>query len=234
MSEETAQWGFSARAKRRRRSLVPLAGLMGVALIATAIMGLFGVYRADRGHEANLARLERMTAGLDTARRAQIHFKKQVQEWKNILLRGDDPALHARYREALRAEATKVEGALTALAGDEFGPDLPRDAVGGLLAEHARLNAAYERALADRGTGGDFDGRAVDRGVRGIDRDLDDRLDALADRIAAEVVAVNRAVLERSRERYAEQQRLSSIGLAVTVSLMGLFLVLAMRAERKP
>ena len=36
----------------------------------------------------------------DTTRQAQADFKGQVQEWKDILVRGHDPANMTKYREA--------------------------------------------------------------------------------------------------------------------------------------
>lgn len=90
------------------RTLVPLAGLLGVVIVTTALIGLFGLHYAHKGYKADMHRVEAMMIRLDEARGAQVHFKKQVQEWKNLLLRGGDPAEYRRYFDAFVAEEAEV------------------------------------------------------------------------------------------------------------------------------
>lgn len=230
--DSAKSWQFSARANRPRRSLVPLGGLLGVVLIATALLGLFGVYYTDKGHHAQMEALQRLTDGLDTVRQAQIHFKKQVQEWKNVLLRGNDPEQRDRYRRAFESEADKTTKLLNNLISGNFGFELPAGAVEKLIADHHLLSRIYRDSLDEFGTGSAFDSQKIDAKVRGIDRPLDTELDALADMIDVQEAARYVDMRRVADARYEAQQNLSTAGLAVCVLLMGAFLILAIRNEQ--
>ena len=50
-----------------------------------------------------------------TSLSAQVHFKKQVQEWKNVLLRGHEPELYERYLKQFYDEERNTRNALETL-----------------------------------------------------------------------------------------------------------------------
>lgn len=55
----------------------------------------------------------------DLARQMQVAFKKQVQAWKDILIRGDDPAALAKYSDEFRALDGKVSDLAKSLKASE-------------------------------------------------------------------------------------------------------------------
>jgi methyl-accepting chemotaxis protein len=68
--------------------------LVSLALLALLCVGLFSFFQASKLNEASSRSMERhvlLIETIDKARGAQVRFKTQVQEWKNILLRGKDP-----------------------------------------------------------------------------------------------------------------------------------------------
>src|SRR5690242_17027387 len=94
-----------------------IGGFLFVALTGF-VAGFCGVRGIDK-LTATLASYQKgnetMMGALDSARDAQVHFKTQIQEWKNILLRGQNPEAFAKYRESFIAEGKESESQLLRL-----------------------------------------------------------------------------------------------------------------------
>src|SRR5690348_12844019 len=86
--------------------------LVAVALIAGAGSSAFLVFRL----KALGVAYENIMAGAahqDLARQMQMTFKKQVQAWKDILIRGSDPAALQKYSNEFHA----LEAGVSELGG---------------------------------------------------------------------------------------------------------------------
>ncbi|MCQ4319702.1 methyl-accepting chemotaxis protein [Stutzerimonas stutzeri] len=108
-----------------------------------------------------------------------LEFKVQVQEWKNVLLRGKNPDNLAKYWGSFETQENKVQDLLATL-GQQLSK---RDAavanqVQGLREEHRSLGVAY-RAGRDAYIAAGYDPFAGDAAVKGIDRATSDQLSAL-------------------------------------------------------
>jgi hypothetical protein len=201
------------------RSLL-LAGLIMLVLLAQAGTGLFALWRADREHSQARLTLTGLTDVLDGARDAEVAFKVQVQEWKNILLRGHDPALRTRHETAFRAESGRVTEALRR-AGPEGGV---------LLANHTAVNAAYDAALAGADLSAMEGARATDAQVRGVDRALQQALEQLAHRLEAQYRAANDEAAEAAIRSYLDLRNTLYISAAIGIlAVLGLLVPLLRR-----
>ena len=112
------------------RKLTTNTKLLLLAVVTSALfalLGATGIYsmRSMAGEVlSDLAAAQQENKILVAIEGAHVNFKVQVQEWKNVLLRGKDPALLTRYwasfekqETTIRAEAQKL---LTLLPpGDE-------------------------------------------------------------------------------------------------------------------
>lgn len=179
-----------------RKSLLQLSSLLLLTLVSLALMAQFAVWSLQRAHVRSSAEAAQLVAALDASREAQVQFKRQVQEWKNILLRGDDTLQRSRYYEAFSGAGNRFDDAIGQVAALLHGID--HHAYDSLLSaireQHAVLGNRYRAALA-AASGGQWAPFDSDRAVRGIDRPLDAAIDQLA-----------ASLLRESREQAARQQ----------------------------
>ena len=128
----------------------------------------------------------------DDARVIQVTFKKQVQEWKNILLRGADYEAYQKHAKGFHDEETQVRELSLALQ-----KSLTDDEAAKIMAEfvvaHDAMKAGYgkaEAAFAD--TQGTKPAEA-DTMVKGQDRAPTDLIDKLVDRLKARATEAREA-----------------------------------------
>lgn len=208
-----------------RPNLLPIAAFVSLLVLLLGATGLFALHHTNQKTASDLAGLDATERNLLVTLRTRAAFKTQVQEWKNILLRGRDPADFDRYRAGFEAEETIVRKGLASLVDSPLETDfrtgqLPVDPAS-LLKKHERLAHTYRDALSAHDAAAPDSPFKTDAAVRGVDRELSDDLDRLA--IAVERIAAIRfrQVTERAAARYEALRRITWIvaSLAVLASL---------------
>ncbi|MCQ4288605.1 methyl-accepting chemotaxis protein [Pseudomonas stutzeri] len=113
---------------------------------------------------------------------ANLEFKIQVQEWKNVLLRGKSPDAMNKYWQSFEKQERKVQELLSTLVQlSSHKPDLSSK-IESLRAEHRSLGVAY-RAGRDAYIAAGHDPLAGDKAVQGIDRATSEQLSALVEQL---------------------------------------------------
>jgi methyl-accepting chemotaxis protein-1 (serine sensor receptor) len=150
--------------------LIFLGGLAALALIAVGLGGWRTTDTSNARSVAAMARAATLTDGIDAARAAQVEFKTQVQEWKNILLRGGDPEQLAKYTASFKksGEATQADLKSVDALLDKLG--MKTDLVDQALKAHADLNTNYLKALEQFDSANPDSPKIVDGLVKGMDR----------------------------------------------------------------
>jgi len=171
-----------------------LASLMLLMVLSVGILGLFSVWSLSAYQARTQVALSEVAVTMDQARRAQLHFKTQVQEWKNILLRGHGLSDRTLYVAAFEKEKAttlnllegllpkvdqilKSEGLIKLLQVPDakelkgVSPQI-RGEIERAISDLVALNQTYIEALDEAQKNGTWDPRAADSFVRGADRNL--------------------------------------------------------------
>ncbi len=189
--------------------LYAIIALGGIGLIAVSI-----VFTARLQHMSReLKTVNGEIRQQDQARIMQLEFKKQVQEWQNILLRGHDAVDREKHRAAFfeQSEVVQVFGGI--LKSSVADVDA-RELLARFLAEHEAMERRYEEAFAHFHASRGLDPKAADRMVSGQDSAPTDLIDKIVARIG-----VARRVESQEAAIHREQQ---VIMIGVAALLLGL------------
>lgn len=231
-----------------RRSLMNLASLMLLMVLTTGIAGLFAAWSLSEFHLRIERTLTEAAVAVDDARSVNSNFKAQVQEWKNILLRGHDVKDRERYVAAFRAQGQKTVDLLESLpakvdrlklmtdVGQQVVPFRLGDAVDVpmMLTELRVLHERYERALAAASSGDAMDGwdpMLADGLVRGADRAVSESVDSIP---FAVIRAVNATLRVSQEEGAARFETLSRFVWSAIVFALAMVAIMVWRILRHP
>ena len=197
-------------------------GLLGAFFFVALTIVAIGGWRALEGSNARNAdamqRMQAMTQAIDVARGAQVEFKIQVQEWKNTLLRGNDPANFDKYSKAFvkGGETTRAElQKLNALLGKL---DLKTPLVDEAISTQNELVTRYMAALQKYDSANADSAHVVDALVKGMDREPTKKIDDIVAFIGKES---HRLMVEIEESNHAAHTRtMVAMGVTLLITLV--------------
>lgn len=144
---------------------LPLA--LGAALLVASGAGLFGVFQMNNAANTYKRLIEVDDAQARTVDDALVAFKNQVQNAKNILLRGKDPAQFDKYWAAFQKYEEAAQTATEKLAL-ELPPGEARSKIERFNVLHKAMGGSFRTALKQIEASG-FDAAVGDRAIDGFD-----------------------------------------------------------------
>ena len=141
---------------------------------------------------------------------ANLQFKIQVQEWKNVLLRGKQPADREKFWGQFEDQERQVQDTLGRLSAMSDLDAATRAQVDKLREEHRALGVAYRKGR-DAFVAAGGDPVAGDQAVKGVDRPASDQMSEL-------VISLRTLSDERSQTISAAADRTILIGTLVMLA----------------
>ncbi|MGM0569866.1 methyl-accepting chemotaxis protein [Marinobacter sp.] len=149
-----------------------LARVLSVVLVANLLVAvcalLYFSHSLSSNREYHALASNQMVSALE-AENILNQFKTQVQEWKNVLIRGSNDDQRNKYWRQFQQQETGIQQAL-----DTLLPRLQDDETRALMSRfqdaHQRMGRDYRNGY-EAFTRADYDHRAGDKAVQGIDRE---------------------------------------------------------------
>ena len=212
--------------------------ILGVLAVGGIIVsGSFGILQLSlfNSHlESDLAANRQGIQMLVDIQTASIDFKTQVQEWKNILIRGNQQDDFEKYVKAFSNQEKTVQNNLAKtldLLKKENDPTkawaIPE--LEQLISHHAALGTAYRAALDGFAKTDPEAGKKVDVAVKGQDRATTDGLNKLVSVLEKGEFEHMRQQLLSSQSAYAESRTLLLTLIAAGLIVAGVIVFLTVR-----
>ena len=221
-----------------RRSVTASAFVMMLLLAVLGLFALFSIWSINRSWIDGMDRFTELRLLSTDALEAQVAFKIQVQEWKNVLLRGDDPQLLAKHHAAFVKQGVDTETLLSRVAKQASALGFTDDAqrATALTEAHRNLVRSYESTLKEmQGAAVTLDAataHAIDVRLRGADRSLEAGIGALAKEIGQASDVKRTGLITSMAERYSVLHWFIISVIIGALVLMGFVLYRLLNATR--
>ena len=156
-----------------------LAGFLMIAMLAVGLEGWFTLSQSNARSAEMMQKAALLEQSIDTARSAQVEFKKQVQEWKDTLLRGNDQAQFDKYSKAFGERSAQTDVYLKKLKDQFIALKFDTAAVDEAIKSHQELGEKYAEALKQYDVANAESAHTVDALVKGMDRPPTQKIDGI-------------------------------------------------------
>ncbi|GAA6151792.1 methyl-accepting chemotaxis protein [Pseudoteredinibacter isoporae] len=176
-------------------------GVISASILLLLMASLFSTYKLRDDLIKFSSLLSHEVAAIHSTDRVNIEFKRQVQEWKNVLIRGEDDAQREKYWGKFLAQEESVQKIAKELKGQlNFDPSLQKQ-VQEFIVAHEKMGSAYRTGFEEFNASA-YDYRVGDVAVKGIDRapsklldDISKKVNSVAKQSGDATVAESEAVV---------------------------------------
>ncbi len=157
---------------------------------------------------------------------AHIVFKTQVQEWKNVLIRGNDTKSYEKYSSRFLASSDEVQALLTSAIEKSTQLNINTTTLVNVKKEHQALKKSYQSALETFDSSDQLTGKKVDKRVSGVDRPASKGMTDLANTTEDYFTDLIKATNDKMEAEYESAQLSLTwfvlIGAVIVLSIMAI------------
>lgn len=194
-----------------RNKLLMIVGFGTSFVVATTVYGVYSGWQVEQ--EMSEAIHHSLVVEAEFAE-ITLSFRTQVQNWKNVLIRGHDDEQRKKYWNKFVKQHESVQQAVDLLAKDVHDAQVEQQLYA-FKTEHAALFALYEKGLNTFVNTG-FDHIAGDKEVKGIDQKPGQML-----------IAINKSLTESITNIITISEKHAKDGIKITMLSLAVSLVLA-------
>jgi methyl-accepting chemotaxis protein len=211
-----------------------LGGFFFLALLVVGVGGWNALSSSNAKSAIAMEKAATLANAIDTARGAQVDFKIQVQEWKNILVRGSDPAQLEKYTAAFKKSGAETQDELKQVNAILAKLGLSTPLVDDALKAHAELGMNYLGALAKFDTASADSYKVVDGLVKGMDRAPTKKIDDIVAFIQEQSKTLTAQMVKANAEAQSAATTLIVLTVLATVLVGAVIVVWIIRSITSP
>jgi methyl-accepting chemotaxis protein len=184
-----------------------------IALATLFIVGTFSIYQLDNKIKSYEDIFIQEQAWERNAIQLNVEFKRQVQEWKNVLIRGKDPDKMKKYWDKFNIQQEKVQD-IAHLLSDEIQniPDAT-NIIDHFIIDHQEMAEKYKKGR-EAFINSNYDISTGDAAVSGIDRTPSAEIEELG------VILSEQSISIKERIKLSAEKTIQASWLLMTASLI--------------
>ncbi len=208
-----------------KAKIVFLGVLVTLALLLLGWSSLNKLSQFHQSTERDFHEVSENVELLTEITHAHVVFKIQVQEWKNVLIRGNDAKQYEKYATRFQENSDRVQAILANAIEKSETLNIDTKSLIRVKEEHADLKKAYLSALEKFDGSDNLTGKKVDKSVSGVDRPASKGMTELAD-----VTEKNfKAIIKHTNDKMEAQYESAKSSLTLFV-VIGSLIVLSVMA----
>jgi methyl-accepting chemotaxis protein len=208
-----------------------LYSLAAIPLLLGIVVSGILVFRLGLAFDATNQILSRSARQQSIARDMRYTFKRQVQEWKDTLLRGHNPDDFKKYSKNFHEQFKRTQELSATLQELLTDPQVRTDNTA-FQAAYAEMGKKYDEALATFEANGGKDPFATDAQVRGIDRPPTEVLDRIVKSLTDHYDADEREIRASIASQRTQTDLLVAAGALAALLLAVMVVLFARKLSR--
>ncbi|MDD4912288.1 MAG: methyl-accepting chemotaxis protein [Sideroxydans sp.] len=199
-----------------RNELLLISSAAMVLILASALLGFWILWGSIQQFST------KVQPDYENERQVQLiqsSFKTQVQEWKNVLLRGTDPAALDKYWAQFVEQENMVQAKAIALEKQLVPSPKAKELITKFISAHQEMGKAYRKGLQAY-KDSSFNSQVGDKAVKGMDRASTELLIKAGDEIVS-------LATQSAQDAVADARKGVIIGITAIISaiLISLWLI---------
>lgn len=193
--------------------------LMAIAIFFVLLTGLSALYllnSVQRAEDTALQEQQLLFSATLAIEEAHTQFKIQIQEWKNLLLRGKNPQAYETYLGAFNRQSNLVQEHL-ATARIAFDSN-SQPQIDELIIHHKKLAETYLKTLNNAKLDTLNNIEILDKSIQGIDRPFDNLFPELIKNLSRSFQ--NKTLQDNQKHAEASQHYILWISFCVIISTL--------------
>ena len=211
--------------------LFALTGVMALTMLGIGWLGFRSLGHTMTNLQASLDQAATVTHATDGARDTQVEFKKQVQAWKDLLIRGHAKSDYDKYYGTFTEQEAIVQRQLGSLRDTLKVLNLDVSHVDRLQRDLLALGDQYRTALKAYDPTKPMSIQRVDSMVRGVDHGPTESMDTLVDNVIRDG---NSKLGVRAANDYSAVRASFFMALMVSIVIVLVLAVFLIRSVTQP